>query len=76
VLPSHRRRKIALAMKLRAIEYARSVRSPVIRTGNEMNNRAMLSINEMLGFVKQPAWLVLVNKLREEEAPDEEPASA
>lgn len=71
VLPSHRRRKIALAMKLRAIEYARSIGSPVIRTGNETNNRAMLSINEMLGFVKQPAWIEFVKHLK---APADEPS--
>jgi len=67
VLALHRRRKIALALKLRAIEYAHSARSPVIRTGNEVNNRAMLSINETLGFVKQPAWIDFAKTLRPED---------
>jgi mycothiol synthase len=62
----YRRNKLALAMKLRGIEYARSVNSPEIRTGNESNNKGMLSINEMLGYVKQPAWIDLVKVLREE----------
>jgi hypothetical protein len=31
----------------------------------------MLSINEMLGFVKQPAWIDFVKHLR---APDDEPS--
>lgn len=68
----YRRKGIALALKLRAVRYARTVGAPVIRTGNETNNRAMLSINERLGFARQPAWLDLVLKLKEEE--EETPA--
>ncbi len=63
---SHRRRGIALALKLRAVAYAREHGHPTIRTENETNNRAMLSINEALGFVKQPAWLLVVKKIKDE----------
>ncbi|HEY3414510.1 MAG TPA: GNAT family N-acetyltransferase [Armatimonadota bacterium] len=59
-----RRNRIALAMKLRVIEYARQRGIPQIRTDNESNNVGMLSINERLGFVKQPVWIGYVNKLR------------
>ena len=62
---SHRRRGIALALKLRGIAYARAQGRPTIKTWNESNNRAMLAINEALGFVKQPAWIDFVNVLRE-----------
>jgi len=62
----YRRRGIALALKLRAIDYARAAGRRVIRTENNTGNRAMLSINERLGFVKQPPWLIMRKTLREE----------
>ncbi len=62
----HRRKGIATAMKLRAIAYAQSVGAPRIRTWNEVNNQGMLSINVRLGFVRQPASIDFVKKLREE----------
>ncbi len=62
----YRRRGIALALKLRAIEYARSRGIRTLKTWNESNNRAMLSINEALGFVKQPAWVSFVKRLQSE----------
>jgi GNAT superfamily N-acetyltransferase len=57
-----RRHGIALAMKLRVIDYARREGYAEIRTDNESNNRGMLSINERLGFVKQPVWIGYVKK--------------
>jgi GNAT superfamily N-acetyltransferase len=68
VLRSHRRRGIALALKLRSIAYAKTLGRPTIKTWNESNNRAMLSINEALGFVKQPAWIDFVKVLRPDDA--------
>lgn len=53
----YRRKGIALALKLCAIEYARSVGAPEIRTWNATTNDAMLSINIRLGFQRQPAWI-------------------
>ncbi|MGH2460952.1 MAG: GNAT family N-acetyltransferase [Chloroflexota bacterium] len=60
VRQEYRGRRIALALKLRSIAYARAHGHPVIRTWNESNNLRMLAINERLGFVKQPAWIDLV----------------
>ncbi|WP_129670463.1 GNAT family N-acetyltransferase [Candidatus Chloroploca sp. Khr17] len=64
VLRAYRRRGIALALKLRAVAYAKQVGTPVIRTDNESSNRPMLSINEAMGFVKQPAWVTLCKQMQ------------
>lgn len=63
----YRRRGIALALKLRAISYAQAHGHAVIRTWNESNNLPMLSINERLGFVKQPAWIDFVKTFRRDD---------
>ncbi|WP_394794959.1 GNAT family N-acetyltransferase [Armatimonas sp.] len=60
---AHRRKGIALALKCMAIEYAKAQSVPEIRTDNAQQNRAMLSINEALGFEKQPAWIIYEKRL-------------
>lgn len=62
----YRRKGIALAMKLRVIAWAKTQGVRYIRTENEANNRAMLSINERLGFFKMPPWVELGLRLRPE----------
>jgi len=50
---------IAMALKLRTVEYAREHGIREIKTWNDQRNRAMLRINEAMGFAKQPAWIEL-----------------
>jgi len=63
VLPEYRRRGIALALKLRAMAWAREQGVTWLKTNNASTNQGMLAINERLGFVKEPAWVHLVRTL-------------
>lgn len=65
---SHRRAGLALALKLRALSFAKAQGVRETRTGNASTNRPMLAINEALGFVKQPAWVTMAVTLKQEEA--------
>ena len=62
----HRRKGIALALKLTGIACAKSHGYATIKTWNASNNRAMLSINERFGYVKQPVWVTFAKELRPE----------
>jgi GNAT superfamily N-acetyltransferase len=66
VLREYRGKGIAMALKLKAIAFARQRGAAAIRTWNDSLNRPMLRINEALGFAKQPAWVSLVKRLRDE----------
>jgi GNAT superfamily N-acetyltransferase len=57
VIKSHRRRGIATALKVRAIEWARENGCPRIMTDNQSDNAPMLSLNEQLGFKRLPEWI-------------------
>ncbi len=56
VVRSHRRRGIATALKVQAIEYARRHGAEEIDTDNEENN-PMFQLNLQLGFQPQPAFV-------------------
>ncbi len=48
---------IAMALKLRTVRYAVDNGVEHIKTWNDVHNRPMLSINEAMGFAKQPVWV-------------------
>ncbi len=52
-----RRLGVAQTLKLAAAAYARERGHHFVRTMNHGVNRPMLSINEAMGFVKEPAWV-------------------
>ncbi|HEU5317585.1 MAG TPA: GNAT family N-acetyltransferase, partial [Chloroflexota bacterium] len=54
----YRGKGIAMALKVRGVRYAREHGYREIRTNNDTANRPMLRINEAMGFVKQPAWII------------------
>ena len=66
VLRTERGKGIAMALKLKAVEYARAHGLRQIRTWNDSLNRPMLAINEALGFAKQPAWITFGKDLSAE----------
>lgn len=62
VLPSHRRRGIATALKWLTFDYARRHDVRYITTENEENN-PMYELNLALGFKPLPAWLTYRKEL-------------
>jgi GNAT superfamily N-acetyltransferase len=63
VVRSMRRKGIATALKVRAIECARDRGSRIIRTENEENN-PMYDLNVRLGFKPVPAWWTYRKELK------------
>ena len=58
-----RGKKLALALKVKNILWAKQMGITQIKTFNDDVNRPMLAINEKLGFVKQPAWVHFVRHI-------------
>ena len=54
---NYRRKGIATALKVKNLEWAKNKKYTKVKTWNDTTNRAMLSINEALGFQKEPAWI-------------------
>ncbi|HEU4743570.1 MAG TPA: GNAT family N-acetyltransferase, partial [Meiothermus sp.] len=59
----YRRRGIALALKLGAARFAKAYGVRYLRTNNHSVNRPMLAINEAMGFVKEPAFVTLIQEI-------------
>lgn len=57
VVRSHRRRGIAIGLKVRALTFAKQLGFKRTITENADENVGMLAINGRLGFVRNPAWI-------------------
>ncbi len=64
VMRAYRGRKIALAMKLLAVEHARSAAAPYLRTNNDSQNKPMLAINQKMGYLPEPGMYRIQKRLR------------
>lgn len=62
VLPAYRGRKIALALKVLAIRYARRAGARTLDTNNASDNAPMLAVNRKLGYVPSPGKYLLVRE--------------
>lgn len=62
-LAAYRQRGIAMALKVRGVQFAKARGSKAILTTNDPVNAGMLAINNRLGFVRQPALIKFVKVL-------------
>jgi GNAT superfamily N-acetyltransferase len=63
---AYRHRGIALALKLRAIAYAKEQGGTSIKTWNDSPNAAMIAINMQLGFVRKAGWITFLKEFEKE----------
>jgi len=63
VKPQYRRQGIGLAMKIRAIAYARATGHAIIKAENDAKNIPMLAMNERLGYVRKPDLITFEKQL-------------
>jgi GNAT superfamily N-acetyltransferase len=63
VLREHRGKGIAVALKLKVLDFARKNGFDNIRTFNASTNEGMLGINMKLGFKRDLAWITFEKSL-------------
>src|SRR3989449_7168629 len=63
VIREYRGRGIAVALKLKVIEFARSHKYEKLKTWNDSTNAPMLGINVKLGFKREVGWITLEKNL-------------
>ena len=63
VIQDYRGKGIALALKLKAIEYAQNNNGKYIRTNNDSNNASMLAVNKKLGYEAKSGFFSLVKNV-------------
>ena len=67
VLRPHRRRGIAMALKLRGIEFAQRRGIRELSTWNASHNEGILAVKRQLGYVRRPAHIAYVKEVRAED---------
>ena len=67
VLRPHRRRGIAMALKLRGIEFAQRRGIRELSTWNASHNEGILAVKRQLGYVRRPAHIAFVKEVRAED---------
>ncbi len=65
VLREYRGRGIAIALKLRVVQYALQNNYDKIKTWNDSENASMLAVNTKLGFKREVGWITMENNLRQ-----------
>ncbi len=63
VLREYRGRGIAIALKLRVLDFAKNKGYERVKTWNDSANTAMLAINKKLGFQRQVGWITFEKNL-------------
>jgi GNAT superfamily N-acetyltransferase len=63
VVPEHRRKGLAYAMKVKMIEYCIELGGRQLKTENDSRNAPMLKINRKLGFIEHPGEVIFVKDL-------------
>ena len=63
VVREYRGRGIAVALKLKVIEFARNNKYEKLKTWNDSTNAPMLGINVKLGFKREVGWITFEKKL-------------
>jgi GNAT superfamily N-acetyltransferase len=63
VLPSHRGRGIAIALKLLAIRTAQRYGAVYIRTNNDSQNAPILAVNRTFGYKPEPGYYRMIARL-------------
>lgn len=66
VLRAHRGNGVAKALKVEGLRRAKAAGYRCVNTYNATTNAPMLAINDALGFVRQPAWIVYKLELKSE----------
>ncbi len=66
----YRRKRIAMALKVRAIAYARKIGKATIKTNNDISNKPMLAINDRLGYARQPDKIFFKKTIDEKQGGD------